>query len=136
MEAVSTQEALVYVMVAVSAVDRSMTDNELAKIGSLVRTMPVFAGYKDDRLIETSRQCQQILAKDDGLNRLLDVITAAVPERLRETAYAVAVEIAAADLYVEQEELRLLQLLRDRLEVEKLVAAAIERAAQARFRTA
>lgn len=136
MEAVSTQEALVYVMVAVSAVDRSMTDNELAKIGSLVRTMPVFAGYRDDRLIETSRQCQQILAKDDGLNRLLDVITAAIPERLRETAYAVAVEIAAADLYVEQEELRLLQLLRDRLEVEKLVAAAIERAAQARFRTA
>ena len=136
MEAVSTQEALVYVMVAVSAVDRSMTDNELAKIGSLVRTMPVFAGYRDDRLIETSRQCQQILAKDDGLNRLLDVITAAIPERLRETAYAVAVEIAAADLYVEQVELRLLQLLRDRLEVEKLVAAAIERAAQARFRTA
>ena len=78
----------------------------------------------------------EILAKDDGLNRLLDVITAAIPERLRETAYAVAVEIAAADLYVEQEELRLLQLLRDRLEVEKLVAAAIERAAQARFRTA
>lgn len=136
MEAVSTQEALVYVMVAVSAVDRSMTDAELAKIGSLVRTMPVFAGYKDDRLIETSRQCQQILAKDDGLNRLLDVITAAIPERLRETAYAIAVEIAATDLHVEQVELRLLQLLRDRLEVEKLVAAAIERAAQARFRTA
>lgn len=136
MEAVSTQEALVYVMVAVSAVDRSMTDVELAKIGSLVRTMPVFAGYKDDRLIETSRQCQQILAKDDGLNRLLDVITAAIPERLRETAYAIAVEIAATDLHVEQVELRLLQLLRDRLEVEKLVAAAIERAAQARFRTA
>ncbi len=136
MEAVSTQEALVYVMVAVSAVDRSMTDNELAKIGSLVRTMPVFADYRDDRLIDTAKQCQQILAKDDGLSRLLDVITAAIPERLRETAYAVAVEVAAADLHVEQEELRLLQLLRDRLEVEKLVAAAIERGAQARFRTA
>ena len=63
MEAVSTQEALVYVMVAVSAVDRSMTDNELAKIGSLVRTMPVFAGYRDDRLIETSRQCQRFWRK-------------------------------------------------------------------------
>ena len=56
----------------------------------------------------------------------------ALPPRLRETGYALAVEIAAADLSVGAEELRLLQLLRDTLDIDKLVAAAIERGARAR----
>ena len=59
----------------------------------------------------------------------------ALPHNLYDTAYALAVEIAAADLHVEQEELRLLQLLRDRLGLDKLTCAAIERGAMARYRT-
>jgi len=47
----------------------------------------------------------------------------------------VAVEVASADLTVAQEELRLLQLLRDALGIEKLIAAAIERGARARHMT-
>ena len=43
--------------------------------------------------------------------------------------------MAAADLHVEPEELRLLAMLRDRLGLDKLTTAAIERGARARFRT-
>ena len=57
-----------------------------------------------------------------------------IPYELHETAYALAVEIAAADLTVTPEELRLLDMLRDFLKVDKLAAAAIERGARARFR--
>jgi hypothetical protein len=64
------------------------------------------------------------------------MIAAALPERLYETAYALAVEVAAADLFVEQEELRFLQILRDRLNLDQLTSAAIERAARARYRKA
>ena len=59
----------------------------------------------------------------------------ALPPKLHETAYALAVEVAAADLHVEQEELRFLQMLRDHLDIDKLTVAAIESGARARYRT-
>ena len=60
------------------------------------------------------------------------MIGTAVPPRLAETAYAVAVEVAAADRDVKAEEIRFLDLLRDRLNLDKLTTAAIERGARAR----
>ncbi|PHP65514.1 Tellurite resistance protein TerB [Zhengella mangrovi] len=135
MSLLAKQDALVYVMVVMSAVDRSMSDDELERIGNLINTLPVFRGYGEDRLMDAARVCQELLQGDDGLDRIFDIVLESVPPRLYDTAYAVAVEVAAADLHVEQEELRFLQMLRDRLGLDKLTVAAIERGAQARFRT-
>jgi tellurite resistance protein len=133
-KAVSQHEALIYAMVTLSASDSKMTDRELAKIGDVVRGLPAFADFDAERLIPTAEACGALLQQDDGLDRVLDVV-AALPHRLHETAYALAVEVAAADLHVEQEELRFLQMLRDRLEIDKLAVAAIERSAQVRYRS-
>ena len=46
-----------------------------------------------------------------------------------------AVEVAASDMAVGKEELRFLAILRDTLELDKLVTAAIERSAIARYQT-
>lgn len=135
MSLLAKQDALVYVMVVMSAVDRSMSDDELERIGNLINTLPVFRGYGEDRLMDAARVCQELLQGEDGLDRIFDIVLESVPPRLYDTAYAVAVEVAAADLHVEQEELRFLQMLRDRLGLDKLTVAAIERGAQARFRT-
>jgi tellurite resistance protein len=51
---------------------------------------------------------------------------------LRETAYTVACDVAAADGSLAEEEANLLELLRGRLSIDRLVAAAIERATYAR----
>ena len=67
----------------------------------------------------------------DGFPAVGDVL----PAKLYDTAYALGVEVAAADLHVEKEELRILQLLRDRFKLDKLTVAAIERGAIARHRT-
>lgn len=72
---------------------------------------------------------------ENGLEEVLDLIARSLPKKLYDTAYALAVEVAAADLNVGQEELRLLQLLRDRLDLDKLTIAAIERGARARHAT-
>jgi tellurite resistance protein len=130
----SEHEALIYAMVTLSASDNKMTDRELAKIGDIVRGLPAFADFDKEHLVPTAEACGAILQQEDGLDRVLDVI-AALPERLHETAYALAVEVAAADLHVEQEELRFLQMLRDRLDLDKLAVAAIERSARARYRS-
>ena len=134
-ETPSLQEALIYLMVVMSAVDRDMTDAELGSIGRLVRTLPVFDGFDQERIIQTARECQQLLQKPDGPERVLDLVRDTVPANLYDTAYALAVDVVAADLYVEPEEMRMLQIVRRRLKLEPLVAAAIERAARARHRT-
>lgn len=125
--------ALIYTMVLVSAADREMTDSELQTIGDIVRHLPVFSDYDQGKLAETSRDCAELLNNEDGLDRVLDVILASLPEKLRETAYALACDVAAADGEVSQEELRLLEMLRHSLPVGRLPAAAIERGTKARY---
>jgi len=73
-----------------------------------------------------------VLSEDGGLDRVLILIRSALPKKIRETAYAVALEVAAADLNVKPEEMRFLDLLRDSLELDKLTSAAIERGIRAR----
>lgn len=132
---VSPQEALIYVMVSMSAADRTMTDSELLKIGEEVQTLPVFEDFEDSRLVQVSRDCSEILA-EGGIDMVLQVVHASLPEKLYETAYALAVEVAAADLQVEQDELQFLLLLRDELELDRLHVGAIEHSARVRYRKA
>lgn len=133
---VSPQESLIYLMVMMSAVDTAMNDAEMARIGRLVQFLPVFEDFDEDRLVEVCRDCAVLLKGPEGLDIVLEVIRDSVPPRLYDTAYALAVEIASADYNIQQEEIRLLQLLRDRLGLDKLACAAIERGAIARFRKA
>lgn len=132
---VSPPEALIYVMVIMAAVDRELSDNELKRIGSLVQHLPIFRGFDAERLVPVAQECAALLERENGLDAVLGTIRNTLPVHLRETAYALAVEIAAVDLSVAQEELRLLQILRDRLDLDTLVCAAIERGARARLQT-
>ncbi len=127
--------ALIYIMVLISAADNNMTDRELKRIGEQVRNLPVFLVFDEEELVPLAEECAAKLGEPGGLDRVLDLIIASLPARLSETAYAIACEIAAADLHVEQEELRLLQQLRDSLDLDRLIAAAIERGVRARHTT-
>jgi len=134
LDTLSHHEALVYVMVMMSAVDRAMSEEELDRIGALSRFLPVFEDFDDERLMDVARDCAAQLSGPEGLDIVLEIIREALPPRLYDTAYALAVELAAADLAIRSEEIRLLQMLRDRLGLDKLTCAAIERGAMARFR--
>ena len=128
------QQALVFVMVTMSAADRTMTDHELAKIGNIVNSLPVFKDYDQDTFMADVKECSAVLPGPNGLENVISNVSEKVPEPMHETVYALAVDVAAADLNVEQEELRLLQLLRDSLNLDRLNCAAIERGARARHR--
>ena len=128
--------ALIYTMVLISAADNDMTDAELRSIGEMVEFLPVFQDFDRESLPEVARDCAALLGDDDGLDRALDVIRQALPQNLRETAYAIACDVAAADGSVKQEEARLLELLRYSMDLDRLVAAAIERGARARHQVA
>jgi tellurite resistance protein len=136
MAKLSAQEALVYLMVIMSASDRDMGDEELARIGAIVRTLPVFRGFDQARTLLVAQDCQKALAVEGGFQSVLDTIADALSQELRETGYAVAVDIAAADSQIRVEEDRVLDIFKARLGVDVLAAAAIERAAAIRHRTA
>jgi tellurite resistance protein len=124
--------ALIFTMVLVSAAEGEMTDAELDMIGRQVRYLPVFRDFDHQRLTDVGRECAELLRHDDGLDVASEMISEALPQPLRETAYALACDVAAADGTLESAELEVLALLRRRLNVDRLVAAAIERAAYAR----
>ena len=126
--------ALIHTMVLVSAAEGKMTDRELAAMGLIVRHLPVFRDFDPERISEVGRECADLLGDDDGLDVALGRIAEALPQPLRETAYALACDVAAADGEPVQAELKMLELIRDRLRIDRLVAGAIERGAQARHR--
>lgn len=130
---ISEHAALVYTMVLTSAADGRMTNLEMRTIGDMVRHLPVFRGYDPELLPRTLEACAEMLDSEDGLEQTLEMIRAALPERLRETAYALACDVVAAEGQATQETLRLLEIVRHRLGVDRLVAAAIERGARARY---
>ena len=133
---ISTHQALIYTMVTMTAVDGRIGDRELKRIGRLAQTLPVFEGFDAERLTHVSQECGEILQVDEGLDAILGLITEALPARLCETAYALAVEVAVADQTIWQEEIRFLARLRDALKLDKLSTAAIERSATARYQNA
>jgi tellurite resistance protein len=130
---VSTEQALVYVMVMMSGVEGRVKPEELAELELLIRTLPVFQRFDRTRLATVVQECGDMLQEKEGLQTVLGLVKDQLPVRLRETAYALAVEVAAADLVVGKEELRFLAILRDTLDLDKLATAAIERSAIARY---
>jgi tellurite resistance protein len=124
--------ALINIMVLTAAADADLTDSEMRAIGEIIRLLPVFRDYDMARLSDDASACIAILEDEDGLDVAFDRIADTLPMKLRETGYALACDVAAADGTVSQEESRLLEMMRHRLEVGRLPAAAIERGAKAR----
>jgi len=116
--------------------DAQVSDRELEIISTLVGRLPVFDGFNRDNLGQVAAEAIDLIKDSSSLDNVLKMIFEAVPERLRDTAYALAVEVAAVDLRLEQEELRLLEMIRDGLQLDGLIASAIEASARARLRRA
>jgi tellurite resistance protein len=131
----TAQDALVALMIAVSASDEDIRTSELVKINSAVNNLPVFADYDLDRLNVVAQTVFDLFEQEDGLDALFGLARDALPERLYETAYALACDVAAADGTLEETELRLLEEMRYELNIDRLHAAAIERGARARHMT-
>ena len=116
----SHHTALIYTMVMVSAADSEMTDAEIMAIGEEVQRLPVFRDYYIASLPQAAAACAEFLNTEDGLDKLLADVKIGLPEKLYETAYALACDVAVADGKLSQEESRLLQMLRNTLELDHL----------------
>jgi tellurite resistance protein len=128
----SPQDALVAVMIATSAADEQLRTSEMIAIQRMVNHMPIFAGYDLDRIRVIANTVFDLFEVEDGLDALFGLIREALPERLNETAYAMACDAAAADGRLRDIELRMLEEVREELNIDRLHAAAIEWGARVR----
>lgn len=136
MAVLTAHEALIHVMVIAASADSKVSDRELEIISRLVNRSPVFETFDHSNLGQVAAQAIDLIKDSSNLERALQMILDSLPQRLHDTAYALAVEVASVDLQLEQEELRYLEMIRDHLLLDGLVAAAIEASARARLRKA
>jgi hypothetical protein len=128
------QEALVCTMVLVAAAETGgITDQEIGVMATLVQTLPIFAGFSNDRLQHAANAAIRLLREEDGLAIAGRLIRASLPARLRETAYTLACDVVAASEADSQPILEMLSVLGTELKLDRLVIAAIERGARARY---
>ena len=128
----TAEEALVCTMVLVAAADGAITDREIGVMSGIVQTLPAFFEFSSEDLDTATEAAITLLGEDEGLSHAGQLLRDALDPRLRETAYALACDIVAADRNASQPVLRMLELVNSELRVDPLVAAAIERAARAR----
>lgn len=130
----SPQDALVAIMFATSTADQKLSDREIITIERLIAVLPAFSDYDLTRIPMVFQNVFALFEDEDGIDTLVGLVKSSLPPGLNETAYALACDIAAADGNLKMEELRLLEILRQDLEVDRLAAAAIEYGARARHR--
>ncbi|HEX9857270.1 MAG TPA: tellurite resistance TerB family protein [Paracoccaceae bacterium] len=128
----SPQDALVAIMIAVSASDEHIRTSELVAIQRIVNHLPIFAEYDADRFRRITQTVFDLFEEEDGLDALFGLVRDALPEKLWETAYALACDVAATDGKLRQVELRMLEETREQLSIDRLHAAAIEWGSRAR----
>jgi tellurite resistance protein len=130
---ISPQTALIYCMVIAAVANDKLAKTEIGTIGEIARGLPAFKDLHPDQMSIAIGDCSSLLDQADGLDAVIGLVKEALPRRLRETAYALACDVVAADGIAEQPELRWLEMLRDELGINRLHAAAIERGARARY---
>ncbi len=130
----SPHDALVAVMIAVSASDQRMRTAELVAIQRHVDHAPIFAEYDQDRIRAVSQTVITLFEEEEGLDALFGLVRQALPVKLFETAYALACDVAAADGRLYENEIAMLAEIRHQLDISRLHAAAIELSAQVRHR--
>ena len=132
-DAIDAPEALVLTMVLVSAADGGMTDREIGIMSALVQTLPAFQDFTREALADVTERAAELLHDDDGLAHAARLMRAALPPKLRETAYALGCEVVAGGDGPRRQTLDMLEFVRVELGLDQLISAAIERGVRARY---
>jgi uncharacterized membrane protein YebE (DUF533 family) len=125
-------EALVLTMVLVAAADGGITDREIGVMSGQVQTLPAFQDFTTDQLVSVTDAAVGLLREENGLAHAGSLIRAALPPKLRETAYALACEVVAGDQASKSRSLDMLEFVRQELALDPLISIAIERGVRAR----
>ncbi len=132
----SPQEALVYTMVVAAESDHEVAEAEIKIIGDLVNHLPIFRGLDRAAMTRMATACSKMLGQKGGADKVFELIRQALTPPLRDTAYALACDVIAVDSRLNRNEMQILEQVRIELEVDPVMARAIEQVAEVRFQAA
>jgi uncharacterized membrane protein YebE (DUF533 family) len=133
---ISPQEALIYTMVVAAESDGEIVDAEIDIVGDVLNHLPVFKGIDRATMTAMAARGSNLLAQADGADRVFGSMREALSMPLRETAYALACDVIAVDRRLSRAEMGVLERIRAELEVDPVMARAIEQVTQVRFQAA
>ena len=128
------RKALLDLMVIAAVADGDFGDRELNKLSQIVSAAPVFRGMSPEDIRQVATDVVRFLEDPDGIEKVLYNARETMPRLLRPTAYALVLDVIAADLEAGESELEYLALLRESLAINELESAALEYAAKIRHR--
>jgi uncharacterized tellurite resistance protein B-like protein len=113
---ITRQEAFAGILLAAAAADGHIADEEARSLWTTIERMNLYEKFTPDRFNKMMDNLLKILKKG-GPELLVDKCVPALPDKLRETAFANACDLVLADGVVEDEEKELIELLQNRLEI-------------------
>ena len=116
----TAQDSLVAIMIAGGASDENISNRELVSISRIVDHLPVFKDYDPSKIKLIAEMVFDLFEEEDGLDALFGLVREALPEKLHETAYALACDVAASDGKLPEVQLRFLEEIRHELNIDRL----------------
>ncbi len=120
----TAQEAFVGILLSSCMCDEELADTEVQGLITCLTRMKLYEGYdavKCDQLVSNAK----VALEQRGLDRYVDQCISNLPVELRETVYANVCNMVVADgVYCDNEE-RFVDLLREKLSIQKTAAAEI-----------
>lgn len=118
------QEAFAGIALAMAGADGSIAQSELDGIVSYIRRLRLYDNFSSPAFDKMFDKLFRIL-KNQGASALVAASVTGLPEDLKLTAFACAVDIALADGVVEDEEKEIINQLAELLEIPEQTAISI-----------
>lgn len=120
----SPQESFAGILLAASACDGHISEDEFAQLVTALFRMKLFERINEKQFKQVLDKLMSVLKKNDA-NTLADGCCETLPENLRKAAFANAVNIVLADGVLEADEKEFINSLRQKLQLDEKQAKTI-----------
>ena len=123
-EPLNAQEAFAGIALAMAGADGSIAESEWEGIVNYIRRLRLYDNYSGPAFDKMFDKIFRIL-RNEGPSALVSASVTGLPEDLKLTAFACAVDIALADGVVEEEEKQVINQLAEALQISEQIAVQI-----------
>lgn len=129
----TAQDAIILCLLTAAAVDGAPQNSEIGLIEAIANTTPALAQNSSEDYARMMEIGLALISGPEGLESMFALATRQLATHERETCFAIVVEFVCRNGKISPEELRFLDLLADHFKLDKLLRAAIEKAARTRL---
>lgn len=109
-ETFTNEEAFLGSIVAITAADGDISDEEMADLKSIINKSRTLSNMDDNTYSKIVAKVFRVL-KHEGVDKLITLSVASLSENLREGVFALVCDLAYSDGYIEKDEEKILERL-------------------------